>query len=272
MSISITTVSFSDVLGPRAWTTAAEPDGAGLDEGLDAMLAGLLGPSGFMTAASSPILGRILVPQVPTPVTTCDFPDRTAARRGRKRSRDCCPVCLEVAGCVSSLTTLPCGHSLHRLCAFALLTAPVLGARSMLRCPLCRHPIDRHDAAAMGCDVSPRHLGKAASRCDSLRRLVSGGNTWATGGALTQPPSSLVARLVLNCEGTDATDGFVYNIAVLALERALFHRRTFSQSLDSQLRAPRNASFDPLEFVATSLACHVEVLMRTAFAGDQGVV
>jgi hypothetical protein len=53
---------------------------------------------------------------------------------------------------------------------------------------------------------------------------------------------------------------------VLPLERAVFHRLGFARSLDAQLRAPRNQSFDPVEFVRANLDCHVDVLIRTANA------
>jgi hypothetical protein len=63
---------------------------------------------------------------------------------------------------------------------------------------------------------------------------------------------------------TEAIDGFLYNCAVLAIERSLHHRMGLAQSLEAQLRSRRNRQFDPVEFIQTSLVCHVEVLMRTA--------
>ena len=144
MSISITTVSFAERRYP-----GARPDAPPFDETLDAMLAGLFG------APQMPTYGPALlfVPQVPTPVSTAEFPDRSPRAtgrsrpaRGEKRTRtDCCPVCLEPETCGARLLALPCGHTMHRLCAFALLTAPILGARSMLRRPLCRQSLDRYD-------------------------------------------------------------------------------------------------------------------------------
>ena len=82
---------------------------------------------------------------------------------------------------------------------------------------------------------------------------------------------SLVCDLVQRCTETEALDGFLYNACILALERAVFHHVGFARSLDAQMRAPRNQLFDPMEFIRTSLACHVEVLMSTAStvaAGD----
>lgn len=258
MSISITTVNFADFLGPRPWEGPPAP----FDETLDVMLGSLFGgvTPRFMVATGP----SHFIPQVPTPISTSDFPDhppprgatvRTRNGRGKRSRGDCCPVCLELAGTAANLITMPCAHTMHRLCVFALLTAPVLGARSMLRCPMCRYTLDKYDVAAMGCDVSPRRLSLASRRCNSLRQLTLGSDH----GSL--------AKLVRECSTTEAVDGFIYNAVVLSLERAIFHRLAFVRSLESQLRAPRNAAFGVAEFVESSLACHIEVLIRTTNVG-----
>jgi hypothetical protein len=172
-----------------------------------------------------------------------------------------CVICLEPVVGATTLLTLPCGHAFHRVCVFAVLTAPVLGACSMFRCPMCRASVDRHDLGALGVDVSPHRLCLAQQRCDSLRRLVAGVQT---PHHQQLPVMHAVATLVRRCTATEAVDGFLYNVAVLAIERTLFHRINLIRSLETQLRAPRNRRFDPVEFIRTSLACHVEHLIRTA--------
>lgn len=77
--------------------------------------------------------------------------------------------------------------------------------------------------------------------------------------------------LVQQCGDTEAVDGFLYNCTLLAIERSLCHRRSLVQSLFTQLRAPRNRHFETLEFIRTTVACHVEVLMRTSMVNtDSG--
>ena len=206
------------------------------------------------------------IPQLPVPMSTIDFPDKRRGRRARKRLRTAallasdCAVCLE--DLPSSALPLPCGHRFHRACIFAVLTSPVLGACSMMRCPMCRAAVDRHDLGAMGFDVSPRRLALAHSRCVSLRCLAVGIGPFA--GHL--PVLRTISLLVRQCADTEAVDGFLYNAAVLAIERSLFHRINLAKSIEVQLQAPRNRRFEPVEFIRTSVACHVEVLMHTATA------
>ena len=175
---------------------------------------------------------------------------------------DDCVVCLEALPPRGTLT-LPCKHVFHRTCIFSVLTSPVLGACSMLRCPMCRMSVDRHDLRAMGLDVSPQRLALAHQRCSSLRHLASGFSLYSS----HQPVLRGIAVLVQQCADTEAADGFLYNAAILAIERSLFHRMNLVKSLEMQLRTPRNRRFDPVEFIRTSLACHVEVLIHTATAG-----
>lgn len=99
----------------------------------------------------------LAVPQLPTPVCTADFPDAHKGVRHtspplpqKQRRLTNCSICLESMRPVRSLT-LPCGHTHHRVCIFSVLTVPVLGAQSMLRCPLCRYSLDRYDLRSLGC-------------------------------------------------------------------------------------------------------------------------
>ena len=266
MSISITTLNFADVF-PFSTLDELLPDAGpfGLPSVLDSTLL-----SAFLVS-NSPM--HAAIPQLPTPVCTSDFPDG-----GRKRPRaapgpaavspakrpcnpaavaDCC-ICLEPLGGSSEPATLPCKHSLHRLCLFSLMTYPVLGARSMVRCPMCRYAVDRYDISGI-CDVSVPRIVSAARRCANLRKLTNGGCSSAQ-----QSSFQVAARLIQGCNKMTADDGFVYNVAVLAIDRAVTHRLSFARTLALQLKAPRNRIHDPVEFIAENLACHVEVLMRTS--------
>ena len=275
MSIRIATLSFGGIPG-----LLQDFPGSGFEE------AGGLDPTFLNTLLLPPLMlsgaaGRSPSHRLPRPIATTSFPDRLPVRpatqrrstRRRARSADTqtlaskrnrpdpggCAICLEPLD-GPSLAVLSCTHSYHRKCLFAVLTAPAMGGCSMVRCPLCRATVDRHDLAAMGYDVSPQRLALAARRCGALFQLASGG------GYGMQAVSSLVQQ----CGDTEAIDGFLYNSTVLAIERALYHRLGLIQSLDSQLRSYRNRHFDPVEFVRTSLACHVEVLMRTAAVNPDG--
>lgn len=64
------------------------------------------------------------------------------------------------------------------------------------------------------------------------------------------------------CACACASDGFVYNCAVLCIDRALFHRRGLALSLAADLRGRAGADLcrcDVAEYVAVSLQCHIEV-------------
>lgn len=74
---------------------------------------------------------------------------------------------------------------------------------------------------------------------------------------------SVVARLVRTCSRVQADDGFVYNCALLALERAVFHRKSFMQTIEHQLHTARSTS-NPVDIITNSLACHIEVLIKTS--------
>jgi hypothetical protein len=91
------------------------------------------------------------------PVITTEFPDTAATQRKRKRVTSSpnpnqsheCSICLEPVvsldtGVALSIT-FPCKHVFHRVCVFAVLTTSTLGSDSMMRCPMCRYKLDRHD-------------------------------------------------------------------------------------------------------------------------------
>lgn len=134
-----------------------------------------------------------------------------------------------------------------------------------MRCPLCRYALDRYDLRGMGFDVHPSHLRVIGRRCAAVRALGSGGGMT---GAF-RPDYARVAALVGAAAGTRSSDGFVYNTAVLALERAVYHRRGIVRGIADQLRAGGVAGAETAEFVACSVACHVQVLMETAHAADE---
>ena len=228
----------------------------------------------------------------PSPLCTSDFPDvmapRNAVKQPRKRNsskqqvserskqrklQNCC-ICLE------SLTTnevaeLPCKHTFHRLCLFSLVTYPILGSRSMVHCPLCRYALDRHDLRTLGLDVSVRHITTTIRswlwyttrtawdrRCDNLRKILDA--NFVGKSTSNDPPSRVVAQLIQGCSHLTAPDGFIYNVSLLALHRSLYHRCNLVRSISMQLRNARNAIPDEYDFVQQNLACHIEVLVRTA--------
>lgn len=160
-----------------------------------------------------------------------------------------------------------CGHELHAGCLWGILPSLCLGAESMMRCPLCRHPIDRYDLIAMGYGdtvTHPRQLAAVAQRCHAFRSLVTpeGGSSAVLTGV---PRSTLTARLVQRCASLTARDGFVYNTCVLPLERMLHHKQNFANSLHLQLSTlHRSGPYDRCAFIDSSLACHVDVLIHTA--------
>ena len=275
MSISITTVNIGDVFPMAAFDDFLTMGSTGMDIGgmgqvLDTSLL-----SAFLLPSN--LLQTLPVPQLPTPVSTADFPDSgamslmpsrsphtrptTTSRCATKRKRhvpapDCCIYLETVSSGLAA--TLPCEHVLHRLCLFSLMNSPVLGALSMVRCPLCRYAIDRYDLRGT-CDVTVPRVIQTAKRCAGIRLLTNGYHL-----SPVDPPSRIVARLIQDCKDTSADDGFVYNIAILSIERAISHRLRFVQTLAMQLQAPQNQLHDPLEFISENLACHVEVLMRVA--------
>lgn len=107
----------------------------------------------------------------------------------------------------------------------------------------------------MGYDAIPSRLILTQRRCNGLRRLACG---------VPRTSTQSVAKLVQQCADTTAADGLFYNVSILALERALFHRITFRRSLEYDLGQSRNHAFDQWQFIQSSLACHIDVLMHTS--------
>lgn len=145
-------------------------------------------------------------------------PRYARARGNRKRvvtsdhEEDTCCVCLEsLHGSNQNVITLSCDHTFHDRCLWSVQTNNAYGAKGMVRCPLCRTPIDRYDLNAMGLDVSPSQLARIAIRCDALRRLQQ--NDPAPSSART----TWVKDAVRKCQPLTAVDGFLYNTCILAL-------------------------------------------------------
>lgn len=182
-----------------------------------------------------------------SPVVTLDF-NWNKPRICRKRCRVApdtdtnCSICLESMD-RNNAVQLPCKHYLHVLCMVSLLPGMALGSRSMVRCPMCRYDIDRYDLGTMGFPVRVRDIVSAGTKCKTIRELRNEQNRTC----------DQVARLVRTSYQTCATDGLVYNVCVLSIERALRHRRMFMQSINLVTR---------LEEIELSLACHLTVLMH----------
>lgn len=215
-----------------------------------------------------------IIPQIPRPLTTTGFPlprfsggrftvDGREPSTKRPRLADgsipVCPICLEDV--TSAWMCLPCGHRMHRVCAYGLLTLPALGSGGMMRCPMCRDTIDRYDLQEMGLDVSPPQLQRIAVRCNAVRALGSGGGM----DSRMQPNYAAVARLVRQSSGARASDGFVYNTVLLAIERAIFHRKGLVRGLADQL-AVRQTPLDTITFIDGVIKSHVDVLIGAAHA------
>lgn len=216
------------------------------------------------------------VPQLPHPVSTTGFkaprirrthrtpPPQVRPRRApladdeRHRGDKNCPVCLEPILRRPQHICLPCGHQMHGTCAFGLLNLPVLGASAMVRCPLCRAFLDRYDIETMGIPVGPRDLAGVERRCLAVRRLAQPFS--ATENTKTTEVSALVRR----CRGGRASDGFIYNIAILPIERALYHRRNLANQIKDQMRLSPTRDYPIADFVDLALECHVTVLIKTA--------
>ena len=214
------------------------------------------------------------------PISTVDFPrptDRKRTRRVRRptaRGEGCC-ICLESLAAPGrppgaegggglrrprgSVVTLPCTHSLHDRCLWAVQTNGSLGATSMMRCPLCRFALDRYSLYAMGYDVRPSQLVGIAGACGAFRALLTN-DLWRQHRGPDARRLALV-RAIRQCRSLSALDGFVYNTCVVALERMLQHKRLMVHTLRLQMgRRPP----DPMEVIRSTLAYHVDVLIHTA--------
>lgn len=215
----------------------------------------------------------------PAPITTREFPWRRGDRKrpldsggakGRPRRRldagdDVCAVCLEPLH--RQVGLLPCQHRLHHACLWGILPLPALGASAMLRCPLCRHALDRHDLRALGYEVSPGRLARLARDCQHFRALLAGSSPLAPRGG-PEHRAATVER-VLACSRLGPADGFLYNTCVLALDRMLHDRRQFAHTLAVQLASQHGDPPDTHDFVQMCLACHVEVLQHTGTVQEE---
>lgn len=139
-------------------------------------------------------------------------------------------------------------------------------------------------------------LAIAAGRCDGLRKLTTG-SVQQTAAASSQPvlnrilgqprirmvQTRVVSLLVQQCAQTEAIDGFLYNSCILAIDRALSHKKRFYDAMQIQARLTQasptdtGTSFDAhLVNQSTYLPnacvqiddseCHIEVLIRSANA------
>lgn len=179
-------------------------------------------------------------PPPPGPVTTADFPDDAppARRPARKRPADdgdaeCCCICLDPLRAAAAVTLPPCAHRVHTACLCGVEPGAGVGGDAAVRCPLCRAPLDRHALGAMGFAVAPGDLRACEARCGALRHLRDG--TGWTAAAPSEAPGRTLARLVGACRRLGMRDGLVYNVCVLGLERACYHRRSLAASLAAEL-------------------------------------
>lgn len=149
-----------------------------------------------------------------------------------------------------------------------MLPNRVLGAHSMMRCPLCRENVDRVDLQQMGYDVSPKRMTQAAGRCNALRSLMHGVSHANNTGFTT--PEERVTRLIQMCAQTTGSDGLVYNTCVLHVERALAHRKHFIADLEAELSSRQvrteglngemDMEFNQGDFITSRLLGHIETL------------
>ena len=112
--------------------------------------------------------------------------------------------------------------------------------------------------------MNPTRLRIIATACDDWRTLLHrrGGN-----------PADVVAHKVIRCARLVASDGFVYNCCILALDRMIHRKQTFARMLAtqwflhtraSQQQHQRCTTTDLADFVQLRLAGHIEVLMKAA--------
>ena len=110
----------------------------------------------------------------------------------------------------------------------------------------------------MGIPVSPSRLKLVARRCNAIQSLHM---------TVGLESSAMVCRLIRQCEGTAATDGFVYNTCLLAIDRSLSHKQTFMDVLkvDVHNQIRRGATTDRMNtLIEEQLACHIDTLIHTS--------
>lgn len=196
-----------------------------------------------------------------------------------------CCICLETVGCgapraaedspppppcplmgATPLALQPCGHVMHTGCMCAVVVpAGAAGAEAVVRCPLCRAALDRYDLGTMGFDVRPCALRVGAARCNALRHLRDGTLGAAVNTAQGESRGHALARVLGICRDVSMRDGFVYNVCVLGIERALYHRRELAIALHAELlRAPPpppTATY-VYDMVQVALGVHIDFLMK----------
>lgn len=196
----------------------------------------------------------------PMPFETSSFPITRPCQTKRTRFDEdgYCPICLDVLGS-DKVTTLPCGHKLHYKCCMALVPVyNVLGSLSMQRCPMCRTEISTEDIPAIiGCPTanSVNFLIMAHRRATFTRHVFC-----SSGYANSENKYAIVKQL----NKTRSSDGFVYNTALLCLDRMIQNKIGFCNLLTYMLRTQWEHIADECVFIDTHLAGHVDFLMHTS--------
>ena len=200
----------------------------------------------------------MFVPSLPIAISTTAFPPPPGWRprkRGRRHQEvdDCgtCCICLETLADADANNQLPsCSHVLHAHCLWGMLTSTVFGSGSMMRCPLCREEVDRYDLLVMGYVAArPSRLRVIDRACNAFSSLIGDHHPADPRGSRSEQCAYTIQVASKLC----ASDRFLYNVCLLALERMVQHKRSFALSL------PRDADPDTVD---SMLACHVDVLLH----------
>ena len=97
----------------------------------------------------------------------------------------------------------------------------------------------------------PKQVGRA---CHAFRTLLQ--------RQRIQPPE--LVRCMVQSRSLTSADGFLYNTCLLSLDRMLFHKENFVKMLQSQLAIMQHRESMLTDFIDSSLACHVDVLIHTS--------
>ena len=236
------------VSGWRDWEQPLHTTGGG---GVDSLEEEIIA---HLLHAGGPGAGLPAPQQLVGSLTTSEFPMPCGRKRTRRGTRlgihhrgrheavpmgpppanETCCVCLEEFH-VLPTAVLACHHVLHEPCLWGLQTNNTLGASSMMRCPLCRHPLDRHSLTAMGYDVRPSQLRRIGRACHAFRSLMMN-DSWRHRCPCARRKS--LVQAIVDCRSLTALDGFLYNTCLCALERMLQHKTLIVHTLESQLRHP----------------------------------
>jgi hypothetical protein len=123
--------------------------------------------------------------------------------------------------------------------------------------------------------ANPARLGVVATHCHCVRALVSGVAYPHTQKHLSSlSVMDRVAHLVLACKDASASDGLIYNTSLLAIERALHHRKMLTVFIRNHIREQQqqqqsnggDKGRDWYDVIKDTVACHVDVLLHTATA------